>query len=915
MHRGMRLREFSNVLLTPTILLFLSSGAPITGSSTVLAGDVDYGASHSAVVFELLGETEFSGQPGDHIEVEHDDRFELAEGTITLRFVAVDVMERHGLLSKDFTGNREGGDLTVFVEQGRVKVRLQSAEESIWAKTPEGSVQAGQEYHLAVTFGPSGLWVYLNGQISAWAPEFDQGLERNVQNLAIGASIWARTERDPYGTWDHFAGRISGFTIYRTQFDPGEVAAAAGIDPEPEPTEPYVMNGRLYGIDEDEVLHAGSNNVNDVHGGYGNDRVVGTRFNDTLDGGHGEDRLVGGEGDDLLISLADGREPVIAQEYGPEDDPDHEINPLTRTYYPDQPIEADDVLIGGGGADTFHFRVLINAKREIILRHIKPDGTIEWGMHGVAGENDEVHDHWVERLGDEVIWDFSRAEGDHIEVVGHTVEVYRRVHEDSDGDATLDSTVLHVRSNQGNGGGAHNKDLLGTIRVFGDLVMRSDYTVEKIDYGIVPTIAELEEAISPPVYTSVADDGTPPPFPEIDDGELPAGAVFGVAGEVVFNQWEEDHIEVAHHERFELAEGTVALRFAAEDVWERGTLFSKDFTGNRDGGDLTVFVEQSRVKVRLQSAAESIWAKTPEGSVQAGQEYHLAVTFGPAGLQVYVDGRISARVPEFIQGLEMNVENLAIGASTWARTNKKPYATWDHFTGKISQFIVFSRQYDDDDVATLLDIPNDPIDPPNPVEGGPMDREGDGMSDVWQNIYGIDASETRDDPDGDGQTNIEEAIAGTNPFDPDSFFAVTTFNLTADGLDVAWPSIEGMYYVIQCSADMIEWHDVGTKRIGVGDHIGETLSPLSDHLHVRVRILNGIDRDGDRLTDWEEGLLGTDSRLVDTDGDGVSDGDEIHVHNTDPTTRDGTDPDETIKSTSWYRLIYWLFMEFFTRKG
>lgn len=126
-----------------------------------------------------------------------------------------------------------------------------------------------------------------------------------------------------------------------------------------------------------------------------------------------------------------------------------------------------------------------------------------------------MHDHWVDRLGNDVIWDFSREEGDHIEVVGHTVEVYRLVHQDSDGDRVLDSTVLYLRSNQGNSG-AHNKDLLGTITVFGDLVMPRDYTVEQIDYGIVPTIAELDEAIAPRVYTSASEDGAPPPYPKLD---------------------------------------------------------------------------------------------------------------------------------------------------------------------------------------------------------------------------------------------------------------------------------------------------------------------------------------------------------------------------------------------------------------
>ena len=374
--------------------------------------------------------------------------------------------------------------------------------------------------------------------------------------------------------------------------------------------------GVLYGSDADEILYAGLNNVTEVHGGYGDDTIIGTAAADMLDGGHGEDRLEGGAGDDWLISYSDGREPVIAQDYSGQDDPDNEIDPLTNTYYSYQPIEADDVLIGGSGADTFYFRTLINAKRDIILKHVNDDGTINWGMGGVAGENDEVHDHWVERIGDEVIWDFSRAEGDHIRIEGHTTEVYKLEHQDSDGDGILDSSVLHIWSNQGNGGGAHNKDLLGTITVFGDLVTQSDYTVEKHDYGIVETINELDEALTPRVYTSVGATPTPPPMPTVDDGVLPAGGVFGMLNEVEFSGEHGDHIEVAHSSDFELSEGTIALTFTADNIWGRRTLFSKDFSGNRDGGDLTAFVRDGRLEVRFQSAEESVWVKTFPGSIE-----------------------------------------------------------------------------------------------------------------------------------------------------------------------------------------------------------------------------------------------------------------------------------------------------------
>ena len=424
------------------------------------------------------------------------------------------------------------------------------------------------------------------------------------------------------------------------------------------------------------------------------------------------------------MSRSDGREPTIAQRYSSSDDPDREINQRTRTYYANQPIEGDDVLIGGDGADTFRFEVLINAKPDIILKHVRDDGTIDWGMKGVAGENDNVHDHWVDRLGNEVVWDFSRAEGDKIEVVGHTVDVYHIEHIDSDQDGTLDATVLHVQSNQGNGGGAHNKDQLGTITVFGDLVMESDLTVDAmVNYGIVDSVDQLDEAIAPRVGTPL--DGSPPPMPPANDGEPAPDSVFGVAGLLDFDG-ERDHIEVQHHDRLSLSEGTIALTFTADDVSGRHALFSKDASGYKDGGHLTAFVKDGRIEVRLQNTERSVWLKA--GSIAAGEEHHLAVTFGEDGFWVYLDGRMAAWNTEFTQGLETNTENLAIGANAWSRTEERPFKTYDHFDGRIEGFSIYDQQYDQNVIATMAGHePDPPLTEPTEIDG---------------TLYGTDAGET-----------------------------------------------------------------------------------------------------------------------------------------------------------------------------
>ena len=98
--------------------------------------------------------------------------------------------------------------------------------------TASGSVAAGEEYHLAVTFGDDGFTIYLDGQMSASNAEFTQGIENNAENLVVGANTWARSASKPYGTWNNFDGQISDFTIYDSQYDHNAIAAMAEIDEE-----------------------------------------------------------------------------------------------------------------------------------------------------------------------------------------------------------------------------------------------------------------------------------------------------------------------------------------------------------------------------------------------------------------------------------------------------------------------------------------------------------------------------------------------------------------------------------------------------------------------------------------------------------------------------------------------------------
>ena len=175
----------------------------------------------------------------------------------------------------------------------------------------------------------------------------------------------------------------------------------------------------INGTSADEELNGG-NEGDIINGGYGNDIINGGAGNDTIDGGRGSDLLIGGAGNDVFILGSDAGEPVVAQNFNPNEGRNDEIDPATRRLYPDQPFIADDIAVGGEGADTFLIKPQINAKADIIAKHTDDDGRIDWA--GVAGENDNVHDHWIDAFGTEVIADFDKEEGDRILIYGHTVD-------------------------------------------------------------------------------------------------------------------------------------------------------------------------------------------------------------------------------------------------------------------------------------------------------------------------------------------------------------------------------------------------------------------------------------------------------------------------------------------------------------
>ena len=78
-----------------------------------------------------------------------------------------------------------------------------------------------------------------------------------------------------------------------------------------------------------------------------------------------------------------------------------------------------------------------------------------------------------------------------------------------------------------------------------------------------------------------------------------------------------------------------------------------------------------------------------------------------------------------------------------------------------------------------------------------IDLKGNGINDVWEWLYNAPNINPNTDPDGDGFSNLQEATAGTNPFDSNSYPHIPIVLYSAANFSVTMPCAPGKQYQLQ----------------------------------------------------------------------------------------------------------------------
>jgi len=136
------------------------------------------------------------------------------------------------------------------------------------------------------------------------------------------------------------------------------------------------------------------------------------------------------------------------------------------------------------------------------------------------------------------------------------------------------------------------------------------------------------------------------------------------------------------------------------------------------------------------------------------------------------------------------------------------------------------------------------------------------MSDIWEQIYGAAGLDPNLDSDGDGVPNRLEALAGTNPFDPDSVSRITVSAHASNVFSVSIACELGKRYELQSKQPfgvgaLTNWVPETSQvaRSGTNITLQATISPAIKWFRVAV---SDVDTDGDGVNDWEEYQLGLD---------------------------------------------------------
>lgn len=157
-----------------------------------------------------------------------------------------------------------------------------------------------------------------------------------------------------------------------------------------------------------------------------------------------------------------------------------------------------------------------------------------------------------------------------------------------------------------------------------------------------------------------------------------------------------------------------------------------------------------------------------------------------------------------------------------------------------------------------------------------VDLNGNGISDIWEHKYNAtslvaDAAAKSADEDGDGQSNEDEAMAGTDPRDPSSVHQINTLENSGTDVTLNCPTEKGKRYQISISDSLqsLSWNNHGSPSIATGTSMTTVINGQTGTRNFYRVLVDDADSDSDGIPDWaEEQMEGFDPNNSNSHGGG-----------------------------------------------
>ena len=628
----------------------------------------------------------------DFIEIPHDDNLMLEQGSVQFWFNGPDVDSQQGLLSKDSSGYDDGGHLTIWVEDGEINVRLQSDDSSF---TIQSDVDlSGDEWHqVTFNFGPEGMELYVDGAL-AGTNDYAGGLGTssggtgNAEPAVVGAATWRSDDESSDGLGQFFEGRIDEVAIFDAPLSADAVADLHtwGTGNDGEVSIPLNIDAGLTDTDNSETLSITVSGVPE-----GAELSAGTENNGTWTLSPAQ--LVGLT---IVVGAAVSTDfDLVVTARATENDGDTEETSETITVPADFLAQDPTVATTGASGDEDSAIAL-----DITAGLTDTDGseTLSVTVSGVpdgaalsAGTDNQ-----------DGTWTLTSGQLENLTITppddsneDFTLTVTATSTEASTGDtaettATIDVSVTGVA------------DAPTVTAALGDPIVSHTDTVENL--GPVG-FWRFEETSGTNADDSAAADNDAVYHNSVTLG---AEGISGGDSAASFDGYN-DFVEIPHDDNLMLDEGSVQLWFNPHDTGGTQALFSKDSSGNDDGGHLTIWMNGDELEVRLQDGGSGSHTIETSGlNLEAGEWHQMTFNFGPDGMELFVDG-VSVGTDDYTGGLGPNdtgtgnAEPAVIGGATWGSGDGTVHPVSHYFEGSIDEVAIYDTPLSADQVSNLYD--------------------------------------------------------------------------------------------------------------------------------------------------------------------------------------------------------------------